>query len=420
MITNPEPVPTFEYSSRPQWLRFVNWAGGALRQTGLPLADLSEASLLSAAIRKTGLSDWGDESFRIPLRILLESLEKEADLNFIGRYLLRDRCIRLLVNRLRIQADLKRYPEILQVPVQRPLFILGLPRTGTTLLHNLLAQDSSSRWLRCWELFNPSPPPERETSENDPRVEDVKKLIRSYNYLAPKLASAHYLNAIGPEECNQLFEHEFTGLIFELSADVPSYVKWLIAHDMVGPYRSFREQLQLLAWRYSGEYWLLKAPAHLLNLDALLSVFPDACIIQTHRDPLKVIPSLCSLSAIAREIYSDRVDLKVIGEHWLNRLAIGLEREMQVRESANFAQFYDVNYNDLVRDPIHTIHQIYEYFGYEFKPQFEKNMKSWLSQNPQHKHGIHRYSLEQFGLQPVEVSQRFAKYCERFNIIRNS
>ena len=413
----PNPSLTFAHPYRPPWLRFVNWAGSTLRRGGVQLANLSEESILTAALRKTGLSDWGDESFRVPLRILLESFEREAELNFVGRYLLRQHCIRLLVNRLRIQDDLKRHPEILQVPIRRPLFIIGLPRTGTTLLHNLLSQDPSSRWLLLWELGSPSPPPDHQTRETDPRIKEAEKLVRIYNSLAPNFSTAHYLNPNGPEECNSLFEHEFVSVLFEFRANVTSYVKWLEAQDMVAPYRYYRQQLQLLTWRCPGDHWVLKAPAHLFSLDALMTVFPDACIIQTHRDPLKVLPSICSLSAMVRGIYSDQVDLKLVGDHWNNRLANGLERAMQVRESADPTRFYDVNYNALVQDPISTVRQIYEYFGYDFAPRMEENINRWITQNPQHKHGIHRYSLKQFGLDPMVVNHRFARYRERFNIL---
>jgi hypothetical protein len=183
MAEEPNSLSTFDQLHWPWWLRLLNWAGTTLRRGGLPLADLTEESLLSAAQRQTRLSDWGNESFRISLRILLESLEKEANLNFVGRSLLRRYCIRLLVNRLRLQDDFKRHPEILQVPIQRPLFILGLPRTGTTLLHNLLSQDPSSRWLHLWELISPSPPPEPETRETDPRIEAAEKIVKRINFL---------------------------------------------------------------------------------------------------------------------------------------------------------------------------------------------------------------------------------------------
>ncbi|MBW4634020.1 MAG: sulfotransferase [Iphinoe sp. HA4291-MV1] len=410
-------TPTLEHPYHPVEIRFFNWAGSLLRRSGLPLANLSVESLLSTAQNLTGLSDWGNESFQVSLRILLESLETEANLNFFGRYAFRQKCIRLLVNRLRIQDDLKRYPEIWQVPIRRPLFITALYRSGTTLLHNLLSCDPASRSLCFWEADSPSPPPNLQTRESDPRIKKAQKVLKLYNYLAPRAVSVHaMMNSTGPEECILLFDYEFLSTNFESLANVPSYSKWLKAHDMVAPYRYYRQLLQLLGWRCPGDHWVLKAPAHLFSLDTLMTVFPDACIIQTHRDPLRALPSLCSMNATNRGMFTDRVDLAGVGEFWLNRLADGVERGMQAREFANPAQFYDVNYNSLVQNPIGTVRQIYEYFGYDFHPPMEENMKRWISENPQHKHGVHQYSLEQFGLEPVVVNQRFAKYRQRFKI----
>jgi hypothetical protein len=409
---------TFENPYRPLWLRGINWTGKTLKQNGISLVNLSEESLLTAASSKTGLSDWGDESFRLPLQILLESLEEDAELNLFGRYFMRKLCIQLLINRLRIKEDIKRHPDILQVPIARPLFILGMPRSGTTLLHNLLAQDLASRWLHLWELASPSPPPEYRNRNSDPRIQKVEKLVQRYNTLAPQLATAHNLNPQGPEECNPLFEHEFASLIFELRANVKRYTEWMESYDMVRAYQFYRQQLQLLAWHYPGNYWVLKAPAHIFYLDALIKVFPDACIVQTHRDPLKVLPSICSLTAIVRGIYSDRIESKALGNYWSDRIAQALEKEMQVRDFEASSRFYDVDYHNLVQDPIGTVRQIYEYFGYDFHPQMAENIKTWLVQNPQHKHGVHRYSLEQFGLDPERVNAQFEKYCEKFNVRR--
>lgn len=300
----------------------------------------------------------------------------------------------------------------------------GLPRTGTTLLHNLLSQDPANRTLRLWEILNPSPPPELQNRDSDPRIEKANNSVVRLNSLAPRLASAHYLHPTRPEECNSLFEHDFVSIIFELHANIPTYSKWLESQNMLSNYRYYRKQLQLLSWRcpavgagsLEDNRWVLKAPAYLLFLDALLAVFPDACIVQNHREPLQVLPSLCSLSAMMRGLNTDRVDLFALGNYWLNRFVNGALRGMQVRENANPAQFYDLHYQDLLKDPIGAVRQIYQYFGYPFSELHESNMKQWLAENPQHKHGIHRYSLEQFGLEPNLVKERFAQYRHKFNL----
>ena len=182
---------------------------------------------------------------------------------------------------------------------------------------------------------------------------------------------------------------------------------------MVAQYRYYRQQLQLLGWHWSGR-WLLKEPVHLFHLNALLEVFPDACIVQNHRDPLTAVPSMCSLVAIVRKRYTNHPDLEELGEYWLNQLANSIERAMQVRTQMNSNYFYDVSYRSLIQDPIDTARQIYNYFGYDWNTKVETNMKQWLDKNPQHKHGVHRYSLGQFGLDETMVSQRFASYYEQF------
>ena len=213
---------TLEKNTRPQWTNWLDWGGTALRQIGVPLADLSETSLLSAAQHQAQLSDWGNEDFRVGLQILLKSLEREANLNFMGRLILRKYFLQLLVNRLQIQDTFKRHPEILQVPIRQPLFITGLPRTGTTFLHRLLAQDPHCRWLRLWELFNPCPPPDKHTAETDARIEIARKFIQRQQTLAPASTTAHALDPQAPEEGNRLFEHSFASMLFGFRTRVPS------------------------------------------------------------------------------------------------------------------------------------------------------------------------------------------------------
>lgn len=407
---------TFSQSDPALKLEILKELGIVTDQNDSPEIELTETSLLEAAKQQTQLDDWGDERFRVALRQLLESLNTEANLNVLGRYLFRNYCINLLVNRLKLQADFQRYPEIVQVPIKRPIFILGLGRTGTTFLHNLICQDPNSRWLRLWELFFPSPPPDGQILETDPRIQQAKQLVENWNNLVPQLATAHNLNPTGPEECNVLFEHDFVSILFELRAHIPSYVNWQRTQDWLSSYQYYRQQLQLLGWHFPGKHWVLKAPAHLFYLDALLQVFPDACIVWTHRDPLKAIPSVCSLGAIFRSIYIDSVDLKQIGEHWLNRAVEQVESGIAVRDRTSGEQFYDVYYNDLIQNPIGTVRQIYNHFSYDFTPEHEANINHWIADNPKNKYGTHRYSLEAFGLDETTVNQKFDRYRQRFNV----
>lgn len=397
---------TVNDNQRPRWMHWLNWGGRRLQKLGIQVAPLNEASLLATAQKQSQLNDWGDESFRIGLQTLLTALNEEADLSLVGRLFLRSDLVRLLTNRLKIQETLKRHPEILDTPIHRPLIIMGLPRTGTTFLQRLLAQDPQFRWLRLWELLDPCPPPEQDAPKPDPRIQSAQKITQQYETLAPAFNTTHFIGAQQPEEGNILFEHAFATPLFELRAHVPSYRAWLRTQEMVSEYQYYRQQLQLLSWHWPGR-WLLKAPSHIWWLDALTQVFPDACIIQTHRDPCTVLPSICSLATIARSIYTDQVDLHDIGQYWLEHLTAGYKRGRLFRKEVPTASICDVQYSELTQSPIETVHSIYKFFGEQLDQVTEQRMKQWLKANPQSKHGIHRYSLEQFGLTETEVKQQF-------------
>jgi len=201
-----------------------------------------------------------------------------------------------------------------------------------------------------------------------------------------------------------------------LFVQAPQYIDWASRQDRIPVYHYYRNQLQLLQFRCGGERWVLKAPVHVGSLEALLAVFPDACIVHTHRDPLRVVPSAFSLIARLRGMYSDRVDLGSVGQRVIGRTSELLERGAQVRDTANPAQFYDVHYNNLMEDPIGTVRGIYKYFDYRYDDGLEERMRQWLVKNPQGKHGRHRYSLEQFGLGQEQVTKQFARYYQRYGI----
>ena len=403
---------------RPLGLRVFNGVGGALRGAGLPLVRLDEESLLAQAAKNTGLSDFGDESFREPLRVLLASFESEAALTLLGRIIARSDTVRTLENRLRFVDTLKRNPEITEAPVRRPLFILCLPRTGTTILHELLAQDPANRVPMTWEVMHPWPPPERATYETDPRIAQVEKHFSGVDKIIPNFKSMHPMGAQLPQECVAITQHEFATMIYPTTHDVPSYQRWLDAADMRWVYASHQRWLQYLQWRCPAERWVLKSPGHLWALDALLAVYPDARIVQTHRDPLKVIASLASLVALLRGMASDRIDPSAIGAEWTVRLAQGLEKTMQVRASGALRdeQVFDMQFAEFIADELEMVRRIYAHFGMEFTAEAESRMRRFLAANPKDKHGAHRYTLAQSGLDPDVERRRYAAYQQRYNI----
>jgi hypothetical protein len=367
--------------------------------------------MMARASRKTSLDDFGrDDAFPEGLEQLVAAFDARGDAHAFGRLFFSEFCVRLLINRLKIEADLKRWPEILDVPVKRPLVITGLPRSGTTFLHRMLSEDPNGRTMLFWESLEPSPPPTPENYATDRRIARAKKSMGLLYALSPRLATAHEFDAESPEEDNNLFAHRFVAGILGFMFDVPDYVRWLERQDLEPGYRYMKRQLQLLSWKHRAAYWVLKAPAHLFGLDALLAAFPDANIVVTHRDPRQVIPSLCSLAAGFRGMLTDRLDLRRLGAEFVEAMAVGPERAIAVRATADPARFFDVDYRAMTADPVGTARAVCERFGYDFTPEYASRVRRWLARNPQHKHGVHRYTLEDFGLDGRDVDERFAVY----------
>jgi len=406
-------------AEKPLGLRLLNGVGGALRAAGLPLVRLDEASLLDRAARKTGLSDFGDESFQGPLRRLLEAFETEAALTLLGRVIARTDAVRLLENRLRMADTRKRHPEIDAGEIRRPLFIIGLPRTGTTILHELLAQDPANRVPMTWEVMHPWPPPERATFDSDPRIATVERHFQGVDKILPGFKTMHPMGARLPQECVALTAHDFASMIYHTTHNIPSYQAWLDAADLRWVYASHYRQLQYLQWRCQGERWVLKSPGHLWALDALLAVYPDARIVQTHRDPLKVVASLTSLISLLRSMATDRVDPFAIGADWTQRLAAGLHRTMDARRNGLLRdeQVFDLHFHEFVGNEIAMVSRIYTFFDMEFTREAETRMRTFLAVNPKDKHGAHRYTLAQAGLDEATERRRYASYQERFGIV---
>ena len=396
------------------WL--VNQCGEVLHRLRLRPIDLSRERLMATARKQTGLADWGEEDFLTPLTVLLDAYEREADLSLLGRLIVQKNITRLLANRLRIQSDFTCHPEILQQPVNKPLFIIGLPRTGTTLLFNLLDQDPRARTPLWWELLQPSPPPEQATRHTDPRIALAERMAQQTDRFIPAMRSVHATSATALEECYLIFQIMFSTCFFSLMYNVPSYSEWLMRCDMVSAYRYFRSVLQLLQWRTPGEHWTLKSPHHLFYIDALLEIFPDACIVHTHRDMAKAIGSSCSLMAMLRQMNSRNADPAAVGSAVFDELATGVDRAMEVRKHADMGRFCDVHYGDLMADPKGQVRKIYDYFDYPFDEQMSVGMDHWLNENRQNKHGVHRYSLAQFGLSTYQIRERFAEYMAQYNI----
>ena len=405
--------------NRPVSARALNAAGRVAARIGVPVVPLDESALLDQAVKRTGLSDFGDEAFREPLETLLGAYQNEADLSTVGRMTARHDIIQLLVNRLRLREDRKRHPPIAEETIRSPIFITGLPLAGAAPLHRLMAQDPANRVPKSWEVLHPSPPPERYGDSTDPRIARAEKHLKHLARLAPELEKIHPVGALLPQDCVTLMAHEFISLKFHILNRVPSYQSWLERDDLSLAYASHRRQLQHLQWRCPAERWILRAPAHLFGLDALFEMFPDARIIQMHRDPIKVIALSVRLITLLRAMGSDSVDPIAIGQEWTKRWMEGLQHCMDFRENQPqlAGRFLDVHYPDLIADPLRTVSHIYASLSLPLTEETDVTMQRFLTENPPHDPGTPADTLRRFGLDHAIENLRYANYREHFGIM---
>jgi hypothetical protein len=400
--------------ARPLPVRLLNRIGKLSPAT----PSLALDRMLDAAKSETGLSDFGDNQFMTPLKRLIEAFESEADLSTLGRISAKNSMVRLLANRLLIQDYCKKHPEILKQEISRPLIILGLPRTGTTILFNTLSMDPNSRSPLTWEASEPCPPPTVEGYHSDPRIKATQNRYSLANWVAPELRSMHEMNALLPQECGAILSHEFLGEEFPFRFKMPEFGRWMHTQSWMPAYRYHKVVLQMLQANVKSERWLLKNPSHLPVIDDLLEVYPDACIVHTHRDPMRVMASFASLAYTVKSATSDKIDpvevgrdqLEVWGEYLNKALAV------RMRRGKDDKQFFDVQFEDVVSQPMQLIERIYAHFDLPLSAETKQKMQKYLQDNPQGKHGGHRYELEDYGLSAERDSIHFQRYCEYFGV----
>jgi hypothetical protein len=407
---------------RPLPIRAFNALGRGAARLGIRGFSLAEDSLLGAARTAARLEDFGPETFLAGMRMLLTSLERDARLNAFGRYFARRQVFELLVTRLRLVDWRKSHAEVAQQEIARPLFVLGLPRTGTTLLYSLLALDPAHRSPLSWEVDDPCPPAEAASYESDPRIAQSEWRFAQLRELARGIQAIHPVGAALPQECIVITASEFASIRFEMCFDVATYQDWLLEADMTACYAWHRRFLQHMQSRFARERWVLKSPGHLGTIDALLAAYPDALIVQTHRDPRRVVPSVSSLEWTLRQVASDELDPKALGRQQLRAWSKTLRLGMRAREkrAAQASQFLDLHFHEIASDAIGCVSQIYRKFGLALTPEFERRMRDYVAAHPREEHGAHRYTLEGFGLGAGEVDDAFAEYVARFGIRRES
>lgn len=398
---------------RPEWVQALHH----VTEPGWIRLDADE--LLAEAQQRTGLSDFGGDEFREPYRIFVDALNQEAQLHTLGRLIARDDVSNWLGNRLELTEWRVRHPEIGEQAVSQPLFITGLPRTGTSILHELLAQDPAHRAPLHWEVRHPCPPPETASFATDERVHRADRQVRLWSQIVPEYDSMHELGGALPVECIQITAHEFRSDELMGRHVVPSYAAWFAGCDLEPAYAFHRRMLQHLQWRCPGDRWVLKAPSHLGQLRALLAVYPDARIVFTHRDPLKVLPSVASILYSTAFVRSDAVDPDAVLDWFTGETCATLLDGMTALRDEGLLppeQCVDVRYADLVARPFETLAGVYDHFGIAYSTDAERRMRAYLDAKPKGKHGAHRYAFEDTGLDTAAERERFRGYYERYGV----
>ena len=380
---------------------------------------LDETSVLSEASRREGgLGDFGDPAFREPLRHLLAALDDEAELHEQGRVVQFERIVGLLRNRLRSEEAIRRHPEILDERIDDPIVIVGLMRTGTTMLHRMTASDPRLFALLWYESRHPAPFRNADPAGPDPRIEDAEREVEAMLGASPDLIAAHPMDAHAPDEEIMLVEHSFLSTNPYAFCNIPGFARWRDAQDLAPGYRLLDRLLRFLQWQKrargeGGRRWILKTPFHLMHMDQLLRTFPTARVVWTHRDPAQSVPSFASLIHTLRATCSDRVDPLAVGSQWCELFARATERSLDARAGCE-ERFLDVDYRELVADPLAQVARIYAWAGLSFPEEVRARMQRWARENARDKRPVHRYTLERFGYREEGLRRAFARYCERF------
>jgi Sulfotransferase family len=373
--------------------------------------------LIATACQEAGSDDFGEDGWQPGLQRLTDGLINEARLSDIGVEIAHLDIMRALKNRLDVIQWRKQHPEIAAGAITAPIVIVGQPRTGTTILYDLLAQDPALRAPLTWEVDAPCPVPQPETYHHDPRIAQTQAGIELSEQIVPGFLKFHPMGALVGQECVRITASQFVSMIYSVQYRLPSYYRWLLYEaDHAGAYRFHRIFLQHLQSGVPGQ-WLLKSPAHLWQLDALLTEYPDALIVQTHRDPLNVISSIAALTHHLRRMGTDESSIAECAAQSYEEIIVGLDREMALRDSGAIptGRVIDVMFTDFMADPWTTIDGIYQKLGRELRPDAAQRMRDFLSAHPGDG-GRGRYTWSDTGLQADEVRDRVSAYQQRYSV----
>jgi Sulfotransferase family len=394
-------------------VRLFNGFGALLEKSRIPSTRMVATDLIETAKRRCRLDDFGDGDFFEALSRLLESCQDEARLNLIGKIALKTDVLETLCARLKIERDRQLYLNISRQEIREPLFIVGLPRSGTSVLHRLLSADPKHRCPLMWEVRSPSPPTRAHEKR---RIQSATQSCKFFNWLVPTFRYVHVVGAEVPQECVSLMTPTFLSDQFDAMYYVPLYRAWFFRQDLRPAYQYHRRFLQHLQFRQPGQRWILKAPTHMFAMPALLSVYPDALFVQTHRTPVDAMASVSSLVTILRSAFSDAVDPFTVSREAIDYWSETMDKFLRERDRLADNRICDVQYDEICREPIAAVRRIYEYFGWSLSRQAERRMRLLVAGQAGRQSANHRYDLSQFGATANEVLNAFAPYCKRFGL----
>jgi hypothetical protein len=395
----------------------IHWFQEACQfsQLALGARQRSAAELMDAARRATGLDDFGSEPIEDALGRLLHAYRSEGRLNLLGRVATHWDNLRLLTNRLILRERELADPSILKRPVENPIFIMGLPRSGTSFLHQLLANDSENLVMRSWQTVFPYP--DHPAAGRGAGPERVQSEFSLFHRMAPQLKKVHPVSARSPAECGEITAHSFRSLRFDTTYDIPSYRRWLKGAGQRDALRLHRRFLQHLQGQQRGR-WVLKWPDHVFSIDALRTVYPGARIVFSHRDPVKVMPSLANLTEVMRRPFVKRVDRMAIGRQVSADWVDGAERMISAHSARLWPpdQVFHVHFRAFVADPVSTVRSLYGHFGLSFTPELQAKLGEFVRKKPNGGYGKNVYRLEDYGLRAGEQRERFNDYMSCFGV----
>ncbi len=363
-----------------------------------------------------GLEDFGVDDYSEALGVLCRSLDEDTTLTPIGEFAIQAMITDALQARLMVEEGWKQFPEAGAARIERPLIIVGLPRTGTTALHHLIGQDPGIQALEHWIQRTPKPRPPRAEWDRDPDYLASVERVRAMFSRSPDMRAIHEIEAHLPDECWNTFSQNFVHSSYEANADVRQYSQWWLGSDMTPVYRRHLRTAQLIGHREPEKRWLFKDATHLFDPGAMLEVYPDAMVVQTHRDPVAAIPSVCSLCWSARNSLNQDTDVQAFGRSTLALWEHSIFTMMKTREGRDPKQFYDLPFDRFVSDPLAAIEDIYAYFDLDYSPAADRSIRRFRRENPKGKHGSHSYGVAEWGLDADEIVERFRAYTDRYDI----